>query len=176
MNSSVLIKRDYSMSYLAEHHRMQELTVDQVVDKYLGFEGEFVLSYPLLDDQELMRAQTQDFLEVKDSDNELILNVIEEPDLMPSVIKKQSHFLGYEVGFCEYDATIYSSIFNEVLFGNVQELISYKEVLNEHLLLPDRALAAEYIKLHDELSARGAHVEDYFKMVIYEIWKPHESA
>lgn len=176
MNSSVLIKRDYSMSYLAENHRMQELTVDQVVDKYRGFEGEFVLSYSILDDQELMRAQMQDFLEVKDSDKELILYVIEEPEFMPSFIKKQSHFLGYEVGLCEYDATIYSSIFNEVLFGNVQELISYKEVLNEHQLFPDKALAAQYLKLHDELSARGAHVEDYFEMVIYEIWKPYESA
>ena len=79
--------------------------------------------------------------------------------------------MGYDVGVCDEEKTIFSSIFNEILFGNLDELISYKDLLNENLLFPDRSLAEKYVSLHDTLSEEGKGVEDYEKMIVYEIWK-----
>ena len=87
------------------------------------------------------------------------------------MVKEQALRVGYDVGVCEEGKTIYSSIFNEILFGNLDELIAYKDFLNEHLLFSDKFLAEKYVSLHNELSAQGKDVEDYEEMIVYEIWK-----
>lgn len=174
MNNIILLERDFYMEYLPERKRIPELTVDQLIDKYQGFEGELILCHPLTSDPKVMDSCLVDYFELKDQSNELILFVLENSFLMPPIFKEKSQFLGYDVGLCEDDATLYSSIFNEVLFGPLEELISYKDTLNENLLFSEKSIADSYVALHDELSAQGKDVEDYFKMHIYEIWKPHE--
>ena len=62
-------------------------------------------------------------------------------------------------------------IFNEVLFGGYDELVNYKNLLNENLLVPDKAIAENYVDLHNQMSAQGKNVEDYMEMIIYAIWK-----
>lgn len=75
-------------------------------------------------------------------------------------MKEKAFFVGYDVGVCVEEKTIYSSIFNKILFGHLEEQIAYKDRLNEHLLFSNRSLAGDYDKLHDALSAQGKSVED----------------
>ena len=82
--------------------------------------------------------------------------------------------MGYDIGACDEEKTVYSSIFNEVLFGGYDSLIAYKGLLNENLLFPDKEIAERYVELHNEMSAQGKNVEDYMEMIIYEIWR-HKS-
>ncbi|HEY5235968.1 MAG TPA: hypothetical protein VIJ14_07310, partial [Rhabdochlamydiaceae bacterium] len=60
---------------------------------------------------------------------------------------------------------------HEIIFGYYDELVAYKDLLNENFLFPDRSIAEKYVELHDVMSAEGKDVEDYEKMIIYEIWK-----
>jgi hypothetical protein len=55
--------------------------------------------------------------------------------------------------------------------GEVQELIDYKEKLNESLLFPNRDIAEAYVRLHDKMSVEGKEVEDIIEMTIYEVWR-----
>src|SRR3990170_3546912 len=110
-------------------------------------------------------------LELKKLSSCLLLHVISGSEVMPSSLREQAVFVGYDIGACDEEKTIYSSIFNEVLFGGYDELIAYKDLLNEHLLFPDKATAERYVDLHNEMSAQGKNVEDYMEMIIYEIWK-----
>jgi hypothetical protein len=145
--------------------------VEQILNKYQGFEGESLSIIPI-------PKSTSDlnFLEILDVykntiNNYLMLYVISDFDENYSYLNKEALKVGYDVGVCEEEGTIYSSIFNEVLFGHLEKLIAYKDFLNEHFLFPDRSLAEQYVRLHNELSIQGAGVEDYMEMVIYEIWK-----
>lgn len=164
MNKVIHINRDFPTPYLYAHKRIHELSVEQVVRKYQGFQGDLIASQPTFNE----------ISELNSDNDTLILFIRTDSSETSPLLKELSVFVGFDVGVCEEEKTIYSSIFNEVLFGNLQELISFKDSLNEHLLFPDSFLALEYVKLHNELSAQGADVEDYEKMLIYEIWKiPH---
>ena len=100
-----------------------------------------------------------------------MLYVISDDEVVSSFLKEEVILVGYDVGVCEEDKSIYSSIYNEILFGIIDELIAYKDLLNENLLFPDKLLAEKYVSLHKELSALGKDVEDYEEMIIYQIWK-----
>ena len=56
-----------------------------------------------------------------------LLHVISDSEKIPLALKKQTDHVGYDVGVCEDEKTIYSSIFNEILFGHYNELIVYKD-------------------------------------------------
>ena len=77
--------------------------------------------------------------------------------------------VGYDVGICE-DECIFSSIINEIIFGHIEELIAFKESLNENLLFPDKKSAEEYVCMHNQMEALGKDVEDHLSMHVHEIW------
>ena len=171
MNKLILLERDFPRSYLETHNRVKELSVDQVVKKYQGFQGDLIRCAPLKDNKLELGEDIQYFLNQGARENHLALCITENSLKIPQTYKNLVYFVGFDVGVCEQEKTIYSSLFNEVLFGNIDELIVYKDALNEHLLLPSEALALQYIITHDQLSAEGKDVEDYEKMNVYEIWK-----
>ena len=149
---------------------ISELSVEQILNKYQGFEGELIALFSIEEDSQLNNI-IEKCLEIKSSNNYLMLSVISDFQVIPSIISEQTLLVGYDVGVCEKEKTIYSSIFNEILFGSLNELIIYKQFLNEHLLFPNKSWAEKYVKLHNELSSLGKDVEDYEEMNIYEIWK-----
>ncbi|MEI6242310.1 MAG: hypothetical protein WCP39_02770 [Chlamydiota bacterium] len=175
MHELVLIERHLPSSLfwpnLIKDKRIVELSVEEVVNKYQGFEGDLILFYSIKGNEDKLTKMVEECLELKLLSNCLLLHVISAPEVMPSFLKEQAIQVGYDVGVCEEEKTIYSSIFNEILFGHLDELVSYKDLLNENLLFPDRSLAEKYVSLHNELSAQGKGVEDYEEMIIYEIWK-----
>lgn len=177
MHALILIERDPS-SYnswpsLIQKKSILNLSVEQVVNKYQGFEGELIFFFEVKENLTEFKKNLNECLKLKKLGSCFLLHVISHHSEIPSVLKDQVVKLGYDVGMCEEEATIYSSIFHELIFGYYEELINYKSLLNENLLFPDRSSAEKYVKTHNELSAQGKSVEDYMEMIIYEIWK-HE--
>jgi hypothetical protein len=155
---------------LVRKKQIDNLSVDQVLNKYQGFEGELVSSFPIKD------ISNDIFEKVFKSNNFSLLYIISNEKPMPIFIKNQFIQTGYDFGICEEDASIYSSIFNEILFGNVDHLISWKNKLNDHFLFETNVLVENYASLHRQLLQEGKDVEDHSEMRIYEIWKYNSMA
>jgi len=175
MHRLVLIERDpfsyASWPSLIQKQRIPELSVQEVVSKYQGFEGELVCFFEVKENANDFKKMMDECLKLKQLGSCFLLDVLSSPSEMPSFLKDQAIKVGYDVGVCEEESTIYSSIFHEILFGIIDELVAYKDFLNENFLFPDRSLAEKYVEMHNEMSAQGKDVEDYMEMTIYEIWK-----
>ena len=177
MNKLVLIEKYLPSSIfwknLTKDKRIKELSVEEVLDKYQGFEGELVFFQPINETDITLSISIKKCLELKKINNCSMLYVISD-NKKNNFLRKKASQIGYDVGVCEEEKTIYSSIFHEILFGHLDQLVAFKDFLNEDLLFSDRSIAEKYVKLHDELSAQGMNVEDYEPMTIYEIWKQKE--
>ena len=175
MHDLVLIEKFSSSSScwpnLIRDKRILDLSVEEITNKYQGFEGELVGIIKIEEYGKEFKKFIGQSLELKKLSNCLLLHVISGSSVMPSSLKEQAVFLGYDIGACDEEKTIYSSIFNEVLFGGYDELVSYKELLNENLLFSDKAIAEQYVDLHNQMSSQGKNVEDYMEMIIYEVWE-----
>jgi hypothetical protein len=175
MHVIILIKK-YSNSCffwpnLIRKKRIAALSVEQIIDKYQGFEGDLVFLISNNENEFVLNEVFNEHLKIKNADNFLLLHLFSGNQTTPILLKEHAIPLGYDVGICEEAKTIYSSIFNEVLFGNINELIFYAGLLNDNFLFPNKSIAEKYISLHSRLSAEKKDVEDYEKMVIYEVWK-----
>ena len=175
MHRLVLIERDApsykSWPSLIKKKQISELSVEEVVRKYQGFEGDLVCFFEIQENSIEYKKALEEILEYNKLGNCFILNVVSDSDTVMDFLTNQVTKLGYDVGVCEEEKTIYSSIFHELIFGYFNELICYKEFLNENLLFSDKSVAEKYVGTHDELSAQGKGVEDYEKMTIYGVWK-----
>lgn len=175
MHDLVLIEKFSPLSdfwpNLIRKKRISELSVEEIVNNYQGFEGELISIFKVEENRQELKKFINQCLELKKLSSCLLLHVISGSEVMPSSLREQAVFVGYDIGACDEEKTIYSSIFNEVLFGGYDELIVYKDLLNENLLFPDKAIAERYVDLHNQMSAQGKNVEDYMEMIIYEIWK-----
>jgi len=148
--------------YLIQNNKLN-ISVEEVIDKYNGFEGELVNFYSLVD----YKKETWSNLKKHD----LLLYVTSTNSTIPSVIQSEFYLLGYDFGTCKEEWTIYSSIFNEILFGNINDLIAYKDHLNENLLFSNNYIAEKYQELHNNLYNKNIDVEHDEEMSIYEVWK-----
>ncbi len=175
MHRLVLIERDpssyASWSTLKQKQRIPDLSVQEVVSKYQGFEGELVCFFEVKVNANDFKSMVDECLKLKQLGDCFLLHVISSPSEMPFFLKDQAIKMGYDVGVCEKESTIYSSIFHEILFGLIDELVSCKNLLNKSFLFPDRSSAEKYVDVHNKMSAQGKDVEDYMEMAIYEIWR-----
>lgn len=178
MHMLILIERDppsySSWPSLIQKKKIPNLSVQEVVTKYQGFEGELVCFFEVKENTPEFKKNLDECLRMKALGSCFLLHVISSPSEMPFFLKDRAIKVGYDVGICDEEATIYSSIFHEVIFGYFDELIAYKDLLNESFLFPDRSLAEKYVETHNGMSAQGKGVEDYFPMTIYEVWKHNE--
>lgn len=175
MYSLILIQR-YSpssifWSNMEKSKRFDELSVEELLRKYQGFEGEPLLFYPLVDREAPMEKIKQCLRLQRNENNCVLLHVFSSHDKLSIDLSEGCDFVGYDVGVCEKEKTIFSSIFNEVLFGHMQKLVSYKYKLNKFLLFSDEGVANEFVQLHNQLSIQGEGVEDFEQMIVYEIWR-----
>jgi len=176
MHELVLIERDPS-SYkswpgLIKKKKILDRSVEEVVDKYQGFEGDLVSYYLVENDLEEYKSKLSEYLKYKNLASCFILHLLSGSTTQPSFLQTQAIKVGYDVGFCDGETlAIYSSIFHEILFGHFEELIDYKEKLNGSFLFPSRDIAEAYVRLHDKMSAKGKEVEDIVEMTIYEVWR-----
>lgn len=159
---------------LIKNKRIDELSVQELLYQYQGFEGELI-SHVLMTCNESNSALEKNILDLLEINkfNKYVMLYISKNDFQKksSILQVQTIQVGFEVGVFEEDKTIYSSIFNEILFGHLCELIAFKDSLNKNFLFPDRISAEKYVNIHNQLSMQGKGVEDYEEMTIYEIRK-----
>ena len=127
------------------------IVCQEVVSKYQGFEGELVCFFEIKENANDFKKMEDECLALKKLGSCFLLHVLSSPSGMPFFLTEQAIKLGYDVGVCE-ENTIYSSIFHEILFGIVEELVIYKNLLNEKFLFPNRFLAEKYVKEHNQMS------------------------
>lgn len=176
MHELVLIERDptYYKTWpgLTKKKKISGLSVEEIVGKYQGFEGGLIYHFAAEDDIDKYKTNLNKLLNYENLENCYLLDLISNQTVIPAYLQSQADHLGYDVGFCDGETSaIYSSIFHEVLFGHIDELIAYKDQLNTRFLFPSKDIAAEYVHLHDQMSAQGRDVEDIVEMTIYEIWR-----
>ena len=153
---------------LVRKKKLDALSIEEVLIKYQGFEGEIDSIYVINPSQDGL----VDIIDkTKFLENCFILRDVLTDSEMSELLKEQSFQVGYDYGTFGEEKSVYSSIFNEILFGNVVELVSFKDTLNQHLLFPDRTSAEKYAQRHHELLKAAKDVEDDRGMSIYEIWK-----
>jgi len=174
MENFILIERYGPASFfwpnLLKHNNIPEFSIEDLLVKYQGFEGD-LLSFLYVDIDKIEIRKIKQCFESKNLNNRFLFYLVPENNRALNSLKELANFVGYDVGICEQEKTIYSSIFNEVIFGRLNELVSWKNSLNENLLFPDKTTAENYVKFHVELAAQGKDVEDYEEMLIYEMWK-----
>ena len=68
-------------------------------------------------------------------------------------------FCGYDVGYLLSKYTNYSALFNEVLFGQYEQLLAFAGRLNRSLLLPTSEEARFVVKVRKDLLQNGADLE-----------------
>lgn len=141
------------------------LSTEEIIQRYNGFEGE--LLQMALHKKDLARLET-----LFDPDKNLLLYVFSDSEIFEKKDVQNLSLVGHEYGVCEEGCTIFSSIFNEILFGINSNLRQFYESLNGNLLFPDYELALNYAKVHKQLHQQGKDIECPSNMKVYQIWKP----
>lgn len=175
MHKIILVERDPSKyaewKNLGRKKRIHEMSVEQVVKSYKGFEGEILEVCDVNEKESDRKKHIRELSELKNLGTCFWLFIRSNSSSIPSYVELNGLKLGYDVGVCaEEDDEVYSSIFHEILFGVVDELAMFKEKLNDNFLFDDKSIAMKYVEVHNEMSAQGKDVEDYMPMSIYEIW------
>lgn len=178
MECAVLIRKDNEHSQfwsnlMADADRTAPLSPQEVIAQHQGFEGESVmcLCFPEKSNPLVLDAVKM-FDKLADENNFLFLYVSSESKTYMDELDTLFSYIGYDYGsFGTEQGRPYSSIFNEILFGRVEKLRSFKDKLNEHLLFPDKPTVEEYVRVHHELSLAEENVEFEEILDIYQIWK-----
>ena len=116
---------------LIRDKKILDLSVEEIIkkNKYQGFEGELICIFKVEENGKELERFINQSMKLKSLSNCLLLHVISCSDVMPSSLRAQAVFVGYDIGACDEEKTIYSSIFNEVLFGGYDELVAYKDFI-----------------------------------------------
>lgn len=114
MNKIIVIKKDSKSSSfwpnLEKIKKIPELSVEQIVNRYQGFDGELISFFELpenADKLDLTNVVNKILLENKENSYPIFIISDSEEDF--SYLNKGIQKVGYDVGFCEEDATLYSS-------------------------------------------------------------------
>lgn len=175
MTQLVILKKYSSSSRfwhnLEKKNKIRTLSTEQILNQYQGFEGELIEMLSIKggeEDQNEIIKKCKTFSSIP---NNVVLFAVSSGSLLPKILQNVAYFVGCDIGVCEKDKTVFSSIFNEILFGNVPELISQQKNLNENWLFAEVLSAEKYVTLHEMLSGQGKDVEDYEQLSIYEVWQ-----
>lgn len=161
----------YCWKNLEKKKKIQNVSLEKLLNKYQGFEGELIKLIEVNETFSEIKNEIIQCLEIYNPQTQILSYILHEENCVPQYIEEQSIFVGYEIGVCEKEKTLFSSIFNEILFGKLEQLVFFKEKLNENFLFSDKKSAEKYITLHNQLSAQGMDVEDYEKIHVLEVWK-----
>jgi hypothetical protein len=115
-------------------HRVAELSA------YQGFEGELKDIYYLRNGDPDLKLVYELFLEAPKIKEHKVLYV----GSFASGQQVSALKVGYDVGIC-MEECIFSSIFHEILYGRVPDLLVFKDLLNDNILFCDKETAQKYV-------------------------------
>ena len=174
MKYRILLNEKYSHKH-PYFKKSQNKDLFSFFDKYKGFEGECLYYYESDDLKELeiiCENKRKEIIDLNQSSLVLLICVKTNGNKIKNVMNlKHAFFVGYDYGILLEMDELYSSILQEVLFGTIEELKSFKEELNEHYLFSTFEMASNYVKKHHQLSVDGKDVEMENDMRIFEIWE-----
>jgi hypothetical protein len=162
----------FFIMHLRKQNSFSNLSVEQVLRRYAGFEGACL---ECIEGHLTQKILTTTCLKLINSlqMHKGILNLLylgEPGKKVPQFIQSNFEFVGYEYGFFKDANSMYSSIFNEILFGDTLELINFNKKLNLSLLFEDLKIAEEYARLHEKLYQKDDGPL-YEEMRFFEVWK-----
>jgi len=156
---------------LEKTNKIIELSTQEIIDKYQGLEGELKNIFFIAEDNSNIEIIMNSCLEIRNQQKWNILFITED-NKIPDLIKQRFVFMGYDYGIFEEEMdSLYSSIFNEILFGNVKELIFFKIMLNDFFLFHNKQEIENYVRIHHLLLKEGKNVEHEDYMKIFQIWR-----
>ncbi|HEY5235966.1 MAG TPA: hypothetical protein VIJ14_07300, partial [Rhabdochlamydiaceae bacterium] len=104
MHNIILIERNppsyASWPSLKQKKRIPELSVEEVISKYQGFEGELVCFFEVKEGVTEFKKTMDEFLKLKQLGSCFLLHVLSGSSEMPSLLKDQAIKMGYDVGVC----------------------------------------------------------------------------
>lgn len=171
MNNIILIEINPATEIWSNRERKGKISgvsIGEILTKYQGYEGKLVDHYYVKDNDPDLKVVYDLFLETSKVNHHKVLYVSSAP--VHSIHLEQ---MGYDVGICEEEC-IFSSIVNEILFGHVEELVAFKNVLNENFLFSDKRSAEEYVRTHNQMEALGKDVETHMSIGVHEIWSSRQ--
>lgn len=151
---------------LERDNLVKELSVRELLKTYQGFEGDLKEIYYVKSRDPDLQSVYGLFLEVSKVCDCKILYIGSFSSNLPIPAVK----MGYDVGIC-MEECIFSSIFHEMLFGRIPELVVFKNLLNEYFLFPDKERAHKYVQVHNKMEKEGRDVETHLTMEVHEIWR-----
>jgi hypothetical protein len=166
-------KFKFFIIHLRKQNTFSNLSVEQVLKKYDGFEGACLECISEKQGSKILDSICIKLLgSLGRNKNNFILLYLGVPGKkIPTFINEHFYFAGYEYGFIKDEINTYSSIFNEILFGDISELISFNKRLNQALLFDDLKTATDYLHTHQKLSKEGKEVSYEKDMRLFEVWK-----
>jgi hypothetical protein len=177
----VIIEKYNKTHYIGENllNRKPNINIGigEILLKYNGFEGSFIVIRNSTNKYFENLGEITEFnkyLEYYTLTNNKYINFLYldyKHNNTPDIIQKNFNFIGFEYGYCMNEHIVYSSIFNEIIFGITEELIKYKSNLNNNLLFSTKDIAISYKELHGDLYKKNVGVERDEDMKIYEIWR-----
>jgi hypothetical protein len=169
----VVIKK-YSKNHVYFKNSKKKNFVE-LLNRYSGFEGE-CLCYRQTNNIEELENIINEAQKLINSLNHhecflLLCSNIILSEQIKKKLEKKFILIGYDYGILLDEDELYSSILQEILFGNIEELKTFKNKLNEQYLFSSHEIIKSYVTMHHHLALAGKDVEIEDDMEIYELWK-----
>jgi hypothetical protein len=87
------------------------------------------------------------------------LIALTEPSSSGAGLPENWRLLGFDAGWYRASYSHFSLILNEVICGRYNELITFRNRLNEHSLFSELKMVEELVAAHDAMERAGADVE-----------------
>jgi hypothetical protein len=168
----ILLNKRYSKNspYFKDSTRKQ---LSILLQQYLGFEGE-CQQFTECNDLREAKIQIEKYRKEIDFSTRIefaILICIEIDKKEKSIKLDNCSLVGYDYGILLDKYELYSSVLQEILFGHIDELMLFKDQLNNNYLFSTFEKAEQFAQKHHQLLLEGKDVEIEDDMKIYQIWK-----
>jgi hypothetical protein len=173
-NGGLLVVRrinyfEHTLQTIEQHQPALPLSHDKILAQYKGFEGQPWPDEHGVEDLDLDRglAPPRCYDVVVDYYRRvshiwacelLYLAFIDSPNVaLPK--PRNFSFCGYDYGYYVSEFNLYSSLFNEIIYGKYEPLRAFVQILNENLLIPSLDAFEKIDRTRQELLAAGADLE-----------------
>lgn len=162
----VIIERYNELNFFWNNLSNKFKDLKSIIQSYGGFEGNCIEMY---NTNAISEQIKNNFYQYRNVGNDCFLFLIEKKDFV--FCDNNFRFNGFDYGYIDHSSNIYSSIFNEILFGSRDSLKEFESKLNKNKLFSSVELAEEYSKQHYKLKKQGLDVEEDSRMRILKVFE-----
>ena len=169
MESTFLLRKKFDKTYpylknLRNRCEANGIEVDEFLMRYSGIECNIIDAHGKVEKVE----ETFIFFDQTKGEKIIIATGTEKPESFLTLI-------GFEVGYFHGKENIFSSIWHELVAGEIEDLVDYVPKLNLFYLFDDYEIAKNYLEQHHQLQKNGMDVEngEYFEVIAVYEWKKY---